>query len=371
MKFVLIHTNMRLVWAAIPLIVMVFTIGIVGVQDVDGLWIARSTEELVKQSHTIVIGNVTSIDVIHTTQTSEIVGEFDSADDLPVGGFHSSKILWEKDGSKAYELTYVSNIEEITIDVEEYLKNLPMSENTIVKARAPLFAVGVPTLHTEISSKFELGDRVLLYFTGSLINQTYTRESFVTEDNFIATAKDGLIKVNGISQHLSPKKQFESGINLENIICKEGLELIFKQNNSPACVKPSTAEKLIERGWILFHDTKQILAQQLTPKQACEEIADLGVYEVKMSCYGDSELAQKMCDEREWMFGMCEVSEETCSEIDGMYLRTSGCLPPRVWLEQRDTDTFLAKTDYGMCEQYLEICVVENSVRDFRIENQP
>ncbi len=32
--------------------------------------------------------------------------------------------------------------------------------------------------------------------------------------------------------------------------CKTGLELIFKaSNNSPACVKPSTATKLVERGW--------------------------------------------------------------------------------------------------------------------------
>ena len=32
-------------------------------------------------------------------------------------------------------------------------------------------------------------------------------------------------------------------------ICRPGFVKIFKYDNSPACVKPSTAEKLIERGW--------------------------------------------------------------------------------------------------------------------------
>jgi len=48
----------------------------------------------------------------------------------------------------------------------------------------------------------------------------------------------------------SPKQQVKNGISVENIVCKEGLELIFKSSdNSPACVKPDTAEKLILRGW--------------------------------------------------------------------------------------------------------------------------
>jgi hypothetical protein len=32
-------------------------------------------------------------------------------------------------------------------------------------------------------------------------------------------------------------------------ICKQGFEKIFKYDGSPICVKPKTAEKLIERGW--------------------------------------------------------------------------------------------------------------------------
>lgn len=37
-----------------------------------------------------------------------------------------------------------------------------------------------------------------------------------------------------------------------DVICKDGLQLIFKSTGGlPACVKPKTAEKLVERGWVL------------------------------------------------------------------------------------------------------------------------
>ncbi len=72
-----------------------------------------------------------------------------------------------------------------------------------------------------------------------------TRESF-TDESKISVIKDG----NGmVFQFVSPKKQLESDIASNDIICNKGLQLIFKSDNSPACVKPATAEKLIQRGW--------------------------------------------------------------------------------------------------------------------------
>lgn len=47
-----------------------------------------------------------------------------------------------------------------------------------------------------------------------------------------------------------PLVQYKSGINVQNITCNLGLQLIFKaEDSSPACVKPDTAQKLMERGW--------------------------------------------------------------------------------------------------------------------------
>jgi len=49
---------------------------------------------------------------------------------------------------------------------------------------------------------------------------------------------------------LSPRKQFSNGVLPRDITCKEDLKLIFKfTDNSPLCIKPSTLQKLQERGW--------------------------------------------------------------------------------------------------------------------------
>ena len=48
---------------------------------------------------------------------------------------------------------------------------------------------------------------------------------------------------------LPPLKQIKEGVELHNVSCKTGLEMIFKHTGSPACVFPSSVEKLIQRGW--------------------------------------------------------------------------------------------------------------------------
>ena len=68
--------------------------------------------------------------------------------------------------------------------------------------------------------------------------------------------------------HPPPKKQIQNGVLSNDVICKDGLELIFKPNNSPICVKPSTAVKLTERiGWEIL-----TLNQPVNGKDSpCEE----------------------------------------------------------------------------------------------------
>lgn len=49
-----------------------------------------------------------------------------------------------------------------------------------------------------------------------------------------------------------PLKQISQGVELTNVICTEGLELVIKKSNGdPACLKPSSVAKLIERGWAI------------------------------------------------------------------------------------------------------------------------
>jgi len=56
---------------------------------------------------------------------------------------------------------------------------------------------------------------------------------------------DGMMK-----QYLRPHHQKHAGISVDNIICVEGKELMFKHHNaSPACVNSDSVEKIKLRGW--------------------------------------------------------------------------------------------------------------------------
>jgi len=48
---------------------------------------------------------------------------------------------------------------------------------------------------------------------------------------------------------LAPKTQSQLGIPENKISCKEKLQLVFKKTGEPACVKPTSVQKLTERGW--------------------------------------------------------------------------------------------------------------------------
>jgi hypothetical protein len=62
----------------------------------------------------------------------------------------------------------------------------------------------------------------------------------------------------------SPLKQFHSGIPFNEIQCKDSLILIQKYDGSPACVKPETKTKLIERGWSRVENSITITDTDMT-----------------------------------------------------------------------------------------------------------
>ena len=67
---------------------------------------------------------------------------------------------------------------------------------------------------------------------------------------FITILASQSILAFAISNFPPPLKQIANEIPPNEVICKEGLELTFKASDgSPACVKPETAIKLVERGW--------------------------------------------------------------------------------------------------------------------------
>jgi len=56
--------------------------------------------------------------------------------------------------------------------------------------------------------------------------------------------------IASLLEKISPRNQIAIGISPDSVICREGLELIFKATNgSPACVTSETLIKLVQRGW--------------------------------------------------------------------------------------------------------------------------
>lgn len=79
-------------------------------------------------------------------------------------------------------------------------------------------------------------------------------EMTVSEDEMVETEDETMeseveTMEEMIPTILSPLKQIKEGTMPENIVCKEGLGLVFKLTGQPACVKTTSIEKLIAWGW--------------------------------------------------------------------------------------------------------------------------
>ena len=84
------------------------------------------------------------------------------------------------------------------------------------------------------------------------VPEVYTEYQFELLDYKQNVSENPLLKPNlktNDQNKESPKNQIKNGVKPQNILCDADLQLIFKQDNSPACVKPESIPKLIERGW--------------------------------------------------------------------------------------------------------------------------
>ncbi len=68
--------------------------------------------------------------------------------------------------------------------------------------------------------------------------------------------------ISSYSDYISPKKQIESGVLPEDVVCKVNRVLVIRDNGSPACVSEKTAEK---KGWrILVAESTEPLAASVS-----------------------------------------------------------------------------------------------------------
>ena len=77
---------------------------------------------------------------------------------------------------------------------------------------------------------------------------------------------------------IPPKKQLNLDIPAKKVVCKDGLFKIINANGKPACVKPSSAEKLAKYGWAQPIDLK--LLEMVKTKAAIGKVNTLIVTKV-------------------------------------------------------------------------------------------
>ncbi|CAD6521889.1 conserved exported hypothetical protein [metagenome] len=81
-------------------------------------------------------------------------------------------------------------------------------------------------------------------------NSTKTLNEEMKTDDAMEKPSDEMMAPEDVPVMIpSPLKQIKDGVVPKDVVCKEGLELAFKLNGHAACVKATSVEKLITRGW--------------------------------------------------------------------------------------------------------------------------
>ncbi len=133
---------------------------------------------------------------------------------------------------------------------------------------------------------------------------------------------------NQVWESMSPLKQFKSGVPFDEIQCRDSLVLVTKNDVSPACVKPLTAEKLIQRGWIINEDSESLnkkwgklyLEYQSLKKSFSDNPNNMTTIERMAEIDGETMRIATILSEREFTIDVPETESE----------KTSGVFYPRI-----------------------------------------
>ncbi len=124
--------------------------------SVYGIWVSQSPQELLNDSATIFVGNITSVNILHFAKTQLSTMEENGTD-------------------KNIVRNYTLSLDEYKVDVEEFLEN-PQNANKIT-VRQPVTNWSPGMLGG--LDEFHVGDRVLFYVKNLDGNNTYSPESFI------------------------------------------------------------------------------------------------------------------------------------------------------------------------------------------------
>ncbi len=225
----------------------------------------------------VLFGVIGIISPAYATSCNGLIGAFDYGESFS-GNVKSIEIEWyDEPTGDIYDddVPTIYGLQHTIFEVHQFFKGTTFE--TID------YQTSIPTLDpaSAYNSYLEIGKEYLVigYQQGSTVWSNWcdgggafeiadsikNSETYVKPIDFIelltAVHDNGIIEqysddvdylvsiVERMSQ--SPKIQLENGIHPKKILCKEDFQLFFKNNyeSSPVCVKVSSIQKLIERGW--------------------------------------------------------------------------------------------------------------------------
>jgi len=91
---------------------------------------------------------------------------------------------------------------------------------------------------------------ISVFIIGAMSSSVYSEEE--CGDKPCSDVESKHMMLTSITYFPPPLKQLQDGHDPSHVTCTEGLELVLKQSNGfPACIKPSSVSKLIQRGWAI------------------------------------------------------------------------------------------------------------------------
>ena len=142
-------------------------------------------------------------------------------------------------GDVLNEAMKVDTMTALTLDLKERVNTLVDDE---VLKQELVSILDLALFHLQEASNF-----VLELDEEQANNSINNAKNYLTE--FVSAVEDArTVDSSELKTSQSTKQKKSEGVTPENPLCKNDMQLIFKvNNNKPLCVKPTTAEKLIQR----------------------------------------------------------------------------------------------------------------------------
>lgn len=136
-------------------------------------------------------------------------------------------------------------------------------------------------------------------FDGVLAQNATSSEEEITEEEIPEESEDEAVQDENVEEDTevveddmeatmtekvaSPRQQLMSGTDPHEIQCADGMKLVFKASNfHPACIKESSYQVLLQRGWASDHDPSHEDLAEMMKGMPIKETDDTSNDEVEM-----------------------------------------------------------------------------------------